>query len=264
MKKSISLLLVLSILLLCSCSDKSKQTDKKDDVLYKIETETLTDNSDKIEKEDEETVQVPDFHGKHIDEVYKMAEKLELEIKIEKEQVDETQPEGTVLKQNPLPYKETEKGSVVKVVIVTETETITVPDFYGKTLQEAQTLLTNSGLKRGKITYEKSKNVAYGLVLSQSLKAGSEVESDSVINLVISDGYEKEIVHEQSKELVYEYVDSSAGTIRIVESGIEIYNGIAEPGKGNFVLSVKGTGKKSYDIYIDDVYVDTVVVDFDL
>ena len=65
------------------------------------------------------------------------------------------------------------------------------------------------------------------------------------------------------KSLTYSYEQGSKATsIRVVEGGTTIYEGMAEPEKGGFSMSVEGTGQKSYEIYLDGVLVDTKVVVF--
>ncbi len=65
---------------------------------------------------------------------------------------------------------------------------ITVTEVSGMSEADAVAACTNIGLTIGSITYEHSDTVASGQVISQSLEAGSSVDSGTAINLVISLG----------------------------------------------------------------------------
>ena len=68
------------------------------------------------------------------------------------------------------------------------TSYVEVPDFTGLNENEVIVLIEESGLTLWEITEEYNHRVGEGLVISQSLRRGSEVERGSTINLVISLG----------------------------------------------------------------------------
>ncbi len=65
---------------------------------------------------------------------------------------------------------------------------VTVTDLSGMTEEAAVAAATDAGLTIGNITYEHSDTVPSGQLISQSLDAGSSVDSGSTIDLVISLG----------------------------------------------------------------------------
>ena len=67
-------------------------------------------------------------------------------------------------------------------------EMLYVPDLAGQTVRAADITLKSSTLMIGEISRKYSVTAEKGIVLSQDPAAGSSVEKDAVINIVISDG----------------------------------------------------------------------------
>ena len=129
----------------------------------------------------------------------------------------------------------------------------------------------------GDVEYEPSV-VDEGLIVKQSISGGESVDKNTEISFVVSSGDKK--VDEngdnnsenndnpdenkiKEKTLSYSYEEgSNASSIRVVEGGNTIYEGLAEPSKGDFKLNVKGSGQKKYEIYVNGEYVETQVIDF--
>lgn len=188
-------------------------------------------------------------------------------------------PENFVIEQDPKGDTELQKGSKVTLLVSKgpEITTVTVPKFVGKTLEEAQAILTQEGLVMGDVEYEPSV-VDEGLIVKQSISGGESVDKNTEISFVVSSGDKK--VDEngdnnsenndnpdenkiKEKTLSYSYEEgSNASSIRVVEGGNTIYEGLAEPSKGDFKLNVKGSGQKKYEIYVNGEYVETQVIDF--
>ncbi len=63
-------------------------------------------------------------------------------------------------------------------------QSVTVPDVAGMTVNEASTALTDVGLKLGTVTYKSSPGAAQGAVLSQTPAAGASVDKGSSIDVV--------------------------------------------------------------------------------
>ena len=108
-----------------------------------------------------------------------------------------TKCETKSTKPAPIPFGVIGGTMAVLVVIVGialffifRTSHVQVPDFTGLNENEAVELIEESGLTLGEITEEYHRRVDEGLVISQSLRRGREVERGSTINLVISLGKE--------------------------------------------------------------------------
>jgi beta-lactam-binding protein with PASTA domain/serine/threonine protein kinase len=107
-------------------------------------------------------------------------------------QVDEesaTVPVGTVIRQSPSAGASVPSGEVVSIYVSAAgtIETIDVPVVAGLTLVDARAALTAAGLT-ATVTRETSPTVAEDAVISSSPEAGTTVNVDSAVALVVSDG----------------------------------------------------------------------------
>ena len=96
-----------------------------------------------------------------------------------------TVPIGTVISQNPSSGSTVALGSGVTLVISLGTA---VPNVIGSPQANAQTAITNVGLRVGTVTTANSKTVLPGNVISQNPVAGTNVSPGSTVNLVVSLG----------------------------------------------------------------------------
>jgi len=94
---------------------------------------------------------------------------------------------NTVFDQSPKGGEQAEEGSTVTLSVVATAQTVEVPDLEGKTQQEAEQLLDEAGLTVT-VTREESDEVAEGLVISQSIAAGQQVNEGTEVEIVISGG----------------------------------------------------------------------------
>lgn len=63
-----------------------------------------------------------------------------------------------------------------------------VPDLFGKTLEECQSLLTEQGLVLGDVSEEYSETVPEGSIIEQGTEEGTEVDKGTSIDVIISRG----------------------------------------------------------------------------
>ena len=139
-------------------------------------------------------VNVPDVVG---------ATEAEAKVRLEEEgfamqkqlQESDSVEKGMVISQNPLGATTAAKGSTVTVVISSgkNTETVTVPDFSGKTEEEAKVVIEEEGLSIGTVAEEESDTVEKGRVISQTPAAGGTVDKGTAVDLKISLGKKKKI-----------------------------------------------------------------------
>ncbi|MDD3394237.1 MAG: protein kinase [Anaerotignum sp.] len=97
---------------------------------------------------------------------------------------------GTVLEQTPSAGESINAKStiVLKVSKGEENANVSVPNVTGLTEDQAQKDLTAVGLVVGSVSYAESGTVDKGKVITQTLSAGQETPSGSIVNLVISSG----------------------------------------------------------------------------
>jgi serine/threonine-protein kinase len=133
-------------------------------------------------------VSTPDVIGKSL---YKAVEDLSREgfgLKLEGEETNQNVPAGTILRQNPPAGMIVREGKVIKVTISRGGEIIYVPDLVGQSIRSADIALRTSTLVMGEVTKKYSAVFDRDIILSQDISAGTKVDKDSVVNLVVSDG----------------------------------------------------------------------------
>jgi serine/threonine-protein kinase len=102
---------------------------------------------------------------------------------------DSDRAEGTVIGQTPTGGTKLDKGGVIDLVLSngSKTYTTTVPRLVGTTESMAMLALQDLGLF-GYVMYEYSDTVAEGIVISQDVAAGTDVDQGSWVTIVVSKG----------------------------------------------------------------------------
>ncbi len=97
-------------------------------------------------------------------------------------------PEGVVIRQSIPPGVDVPMGTQVDITISLGAvpDQFTVPSLEGRTLDDARDLIARSGLRIGKIRYEVVSQLLPETVIKQSIKAGTKVNKDEAIDLVVS------------------------------------------------------------------------------
>jgi len=133
-------------------------------------------------------VMVPDLHGKSLDDAMSLLSLLDLGIKKDGEDFDQALPPGTIVRQNPVAGMMVREGKIIKVVISQGGQTVYVPSVTGQTVRAAEITIRSYGLTLGEESSRYSVMADKDRVISQDPPAGSTVEKDALINLVISAG----------------------------------------------------------------------------
>lgn len=102
----------------------------------------------------------------------------------------ETVPAGQVVDTDPAAGAQARRGSTVVVHLSRGPERYAVPTLAGQTLTNAQTLLADTNLAQGKVTYAFDEKVAKDAIISTNPKAGASVKPGTPVALVISKGRE--------------------------------------------------------------------------
>jgi beta-lactam-binding protein with PASTA domain len=106
------------------------------------------------------------------------------------EQCSDTVASGNIISQNPAAGVLVNPSATVDVVISIGdcTVTVSVPDLSGQTQPAATEQLSNLGLQLGTATYEHNETILEGLVIGQTPAPGTQVESNSSVDLTVSMG----------------------------------------------------------------------------
>jgi serine/threonine-protein kinase len=134
-----------------------------------------------------EIVEVPDLKGMDLRQALLELERLELNPGTQsREYSDEVEP-NEIASQSPAAGVHAEKGTLVDIVLSDGPEPllVTVQDFSGMNIADAESYLAVSGLVKGRITEEIREGVPAGIVISQTPEPGQLVMVGSAVDFVI-------------------------------------------------------------------------------
>ena len=138
------------------------------------------------------TIEAPTFVGMTLEQAQQAAETYDVKIVEGDEVISEEYEKGLIVSQDPMPGEDMKTGSTITVNISKGLGDGAVPDLVGKNESELEAFLEAADFKLGTVTTEAS-DKPKGYVLSQSPKAGEEIEKGTAINVVVSDGSEAKV-----------------------------------------------------------------------
>ena len=124
----------------------------------------------------------PDLVGSTLDEATQLLEEADLTLGNVRE-VSSTEPEGTVTRAVPSSGNEVEPGTAVNLSV--STGPVEVPDLVDLTQEEAEEALDDVGLV-GAPTTEETDEAEPGIVISQDISAGEEVEGGTTVGFTVA------------------------------------------------------------------------------
>ena len=133
--------------------------------------------------------EVPKIVGLNKDEAKKQVESAKLnyvEVGTEKS----SKPAGTVTRCYPAEGTKVKVNSDVRVYISSGETASTMPNLTDMDLASAKDIISSNGLKLGNVSYQYSDAVAKDNVISQTPSADSPIDSNTVVDLVVSKGSE--------------------------------------------------------------------------
>lgn len=145
-----------------------------------------------------------------------------LVVKTEQKNSD-TVESGKLLSYSPSQAKEGETVTLTVSLGPAMVNPVAVPAIIGQSGEVATEMLADAGLISGSVTEEASETVSKGVVISQSLKAGTQVEAGTAVNYVISSG--------SAQQAQYKYLAS-------IDKSYSLQN-IIGPGSGSTQLTLK-------------------------
>ncbi len=103
-------------------------------------------------------------------------------------------PENVVMRLEPEPGQELERGSQVNLIVSSGPDQVDVPDVKGLSVLEASNELGRAGLPNPTLVYESSEEVEEGMVIRTDPDAEAQVSISRVVLLVVSTGPPENIV----------------------------------------------------------------------
>lgn len=210
-------------------------------------------------------VTVPKVVGLTKDEAVAELEALGLLVNIT-EEYDKKVEAGIVIEQDVKQDTEIDAGETVTIKVSKGIEKVTVPDLLGKTEEEAKKLIKDNGLKLKTTATAEDTTKNDGVVLKQSLEAGTEVEKDSSITITVN------VLQQQKEGTVNVNVKSVLnGKVEYEEDGVTpvkvelkitvgndtVYKEKVDPRVESISQKISGKGTVEVKVYIDGILKDT-------
>lgn len=147
-----------------------------------------------INKNKQDLVLVPALTGLTETEALNKAKANNLIAVVSEYKTESNVEPGKVLEQDPESSKEVKKGTIIKLVVSKGEEQVSVPNLSNMTIENAKIQLNKLGLEIGEITKENSDNFEAGKIMQQHPDAGTSINKDSKVDVVISLGKKEELV----------------------------------------------------------------------
>lgn len=133
-------------------------------------------------------VMIPDLKGKSLTEAVVLLSPLNVGIRKEGEEPDQSLPAGTIIRQNPLSGMAVREGKIIRVTVSQGGSVIYVPDVVRQAVRTAEIAIRSAGLAVGEESSRFSLVFKKDQVIDQDPPAGAIAEKDAMVNLVISAG----------------------------------------------------------------------------
>lgn len=147
-------------------------------------------------------VEVPDLRNMTIAQAEEVLKEAGLRLGRTQTQKSDNVDKDLIISQDPRSYSKLQAGTEIDVIVSTgpdgRVETIEVPNVIGNSEQDARSILNQAGLNLKNVNYYNSDNTKKGLVMSQSIAAGTKVAKDSQIEISISTGPKENVVDDNS------------------------------------------------------------------
>ncbi|MDP2277920.1 MAG: PASTA domain-containing protein [Nitrospirota bacterium] len=139
------------------------------------------------------TVDVPDLSGKSLVEVNELLSQKGLNLKIEGEDYDADVPAGHIIRQD-LPFgSRVKEQRSIRVFVSKGTRAQSVPSVVGESLDKAESVLLQNGLKVAKVIRVHSTSAEKDRVIAQKPTPGEKIAEK--ITLVVSAGHYEAIYY---------------------------------------------------------------------
>jgi serine/threonine-protein kinase len=133
-------------------------------------------------------VVVPNLQGKSLSSALNLVSSINLTLKEESSEFDDSLPAGTILRQQPPAGMQVREGRTINVVVSKGGQALFVPNVYDKKLAEAQSILAGDGLQMGAVNEVFSTSIDEGSVVAQNPSSGTIVARGALVDVDVSKG----------------------------------------------------------------------------
>ena len=132
---------------------------------------------------------VPDFTNLSVEEAALLAEEAGMRVEVTDSVFVKRMQKGAVYRQNPSAGDKVKKGRrIVLTINAVNAKKLTMPNLIGYSMRQAKAEILSRGLVLGKLIYEPdmaTNNVLKQLYEGKEIEPGTQIESESVIDLVV-------------------------------------------------------------------------------
>jgi len=208
-----------------------------------------------------DTITVPDLAGIKYTELDDKISEYDLRVTIMDSIWDHDAPKGVVLEQSPEAEDQVKRNRMIYVTVnAFGTEKVAIPNLEDLSERQAIAKIKSSKLQLGDVNYKPSEGCCYILgwdVNGKQLKAGTLVDRDTKVNLIVGMGMSKEMVsvpyligltRQEAKEVLFnnsltiggEYFDEISVATQEDSLKAKVYKQIPYPGKNSALLMGSG------------------------
>ena len=141
-----------------------------------------------VTKHNQELI-VPDFTNMSVEEASLAAAEAGMRVEVTDSVFVKRMQKGAVYRQNPVPGAKVKDGRrVVLTINAVNAKKLTMPNLIGYSMRQAKAELLSRGLVLGKLIYVQdmaTNNVLRQLYKNKEIEPGTQIESESVIDLVV-------------------------------------------------------------------------------
>lgn len=147
-----------------------------------------------------EEIVVPNIVGKQEAEAESQIKDLGLEFRVLDRVKDSEFEEGQIIYQEQAADSKVKKGYPIGVTVSSGKNAVEVPRVVNRSFDDAKRMIEEKGLSIGLVDYEKSDDIPIDVVIRQDPGGNSEVDPNTRINLILSEG--KEVTYVNMKNLI--------------------------------------------------------------
>jgi serine/threonine-protein kinase len=132
------------------------------------------------------TIEVPPLAGLSLEEARRLLVLKGLKVGSVEEQHSPEASENEVISTDPESGVRIERESAVNLIVSLGGEVVAVPRLFGKSLEDARSILRSEGLVLGDVDYTVSEEHSFDIIISQSPTAGSEIPEGSQVDVTLN------------------------------------------------------------------------------
>jgi len=136
----------------------------------------------------DEIVYVPEITGKTADQARTELQKRDLGLVVSGVQFSNEVPRGRIITQDPAAGSRIKVNRTISVIVSNGSESVMVPNFLGKSLEEAVSTMRQVGLNRGMLSQIHTPGYPAGRIIAQQPPPDTETERSAQVNLLVSQG----------------------------------------------------------------------------